>query len=94
MSAYYRDVVLPALNPDPASGCPPELAVRAPQLLANLYFAFARLFDLAARWGAAEEGGSGLWIGRQMKSSRRADRGHGGKRQCALLGVGVGSKGF
>ncbi|PNW84729.1 hypothetical protein CHLRE_03g156350v5 [Chlamydomonas reinhardtii] len=49
VSAYYRDVVLPALNPDPASGCPPELAVRAPQLLANLYFAFARLFDLAAR---------------------------------------------
>ncbi|KAG2440242.1 hypothetical protein HXX76_004354 [Chlamydomonas incerta] len=49
VSAYYRDVVVPALNPDPASGCPPELAVRSPALLTDLFFAFARLFEMAAR---------------------------------------------
>ncbi|KAG2455003.1 hypothetical protein HYH02_000828 [Chlamydomonas schloesseri] len=53
VSAYFRDVVLPALNPDPtaaaAAGFPPDLAVRAPQLLTDVFFAFARLFELAAR---------------------------------------------
>ncbi|GFR42178.1 hypothetical protein Agub_g2918 [Astrephomene gubernaculifera] len=46
MASFYREAVLPSL--DPASA-PPEVAVRAPQLLIDLYYAFSRLFEVAAR---------------------------------------------
>ncbi|KXZ47671.1 hypothetical protein GPECTOR_33g553 [Gonium pectorale] len=48
ISAFYRETVLPRL--DPARGRPPpELEMLAPLLLVDLYFAFARLFEVAAR---------------------------------------------
>ncbi|GIL64761.1 hypothetical protein Vafri_18640 [Volvox africanus] len=46
MAAFYREAVLPHLD---VGRLAPDQAARTPQLLADLFFAFSRLFDVAAR---------------------------------------------
>ncbi|KAG2489853.1 hypothetical protein HYH03_011656 [Edaphochlamys debaryana] len=58
MAAFYRETVLPALNPaaaaptdptDPTNLTATALAAKAPALLVDLFFAFSRLFEVAVR---------------------------------------------
>lgn len=47
ISTFYREVVLPAL--DARARADPAAALQLPDLLVEMFFAFARLFEAAAR---------------------------------------------